>query len=71
MRFEPHEGRDFLAKLGESVKEIKHGGFELTFGAVKGDINNFLAQEFSEPLHWVQVGQIEGQKDLHEALASN
>ena len=34
VKFEPRAGREFLAKLGESVKEIEHGGFELAFGAV-------------------------------------
>ena len=55
VKFEPHAGREFLAKLGESVKEIEDGGFELAFGAVKGGIDNLLAQEFPEPLHQVQV----------------
>ena len=56
VKFEPHAGREFLAKLGESVKEIEHGGFELAFGAVKGGVDNFLAQEFLQPFNQVQVG---------------
>ena len=51
VKFEPHAGREFLAKLGESVKEIEHGGFELAFGAVKSGIDDFLAQEFPESVH--------------------
>ena len=34
VKFEPHAGREFGAKLGESVKESEDGGFELAFGAV-------------------------------------
>ena len=36
VKFEPHTGREFLAKLVESVKEIEDGGFKLALGAVKG-----------------------------------
>ena len=49
-----------MAKLGESVKEIEDGGFELAYGAVKGGVDDFLAQEFPEPLYQVQVGRIGG-----------
>ena len=58
MKFESHTGREFLAKLGESVKEIEDSGFELAFGAVKGGVDDFLAQELLEPFNQVQIGRI-------------
>ena len=56
VKFEPHAGREFLAKLGEPVKEIEDGRFELTFGAVKGSVDDFLAQKLPEPFNQVQIG---------------
>ena len=41
VKFEAHAGREFRAKLGESIKEIEDGGFELAFGAVKGGVYDF------------------------------
>ena len=68
VKFEAHAGREFGAKLGESVKEIEDGGFELALGAVKSRVDDFLAQKLPEALNQVQVGRIRGQEDLHEAL---
>ena len=60
VKFESRAGREFLAKLGESVKEIEHGGFELAFGAVSSraevpvvnqkERHSELAEE-SRPVH--------------------
>lgn len=68
MKFEPHTGREFGAKLVESVKEIEDGGFTLAFGAVKGGVDDFLAQKLPAAFNQVQVGRIRRQEDLHEAL---
>ncbi len=32
-----------MAKLGEPVKEVKHGRAERTFGAIEGGVDNLLA----------------------------
>ena len=55
MKFEAHAGREFLAKLGESVKEIENGRFELALGAVERGVDNLLAQGFPEALNQVQI----------------
>ena len=68
MKFEPHTGREFGAKLVESVKEIEDGGFKLALGAVKRGVDDFLAQKPPEAFNQVQVGRIRRQEDLHEAL---
>ena len=57
-----------LAKLGESIEEIKGGGFELAIDAVKSGVDNFLAQELQQALNQVQVGRIRRQKHLDQAL---
>ena len=56
VKFEPHTGREFGAKLVESVKEIEDGGFKLALGAVKGGVDNFLAQKLPEAFNQVQIG---------------
>ena len=68
VKFEPHTGREFMAKLGESVKEIEDGRFKRALGAVKGGINDFLAQKFPQTLDEVQIGRVRGQEDLHKGF---
>ena len=68
VKFEPHTGREFGAKLVESVKEIEDSGFKLALGAVKGGVDDFLAQKLPKAFNQVQVGRVRRQKDLHEAL---
>ena len=60
MKFEAHAGREFRAKLGESVKEIEDGRFELALGAVKGGVDDFLTQKFPQTLDEVQIGRVRG-----------
>ena len=55
MKFEAHAGREFLAKLEESIKEIGNRRFELALGAVERGVDSLLAQEFSEALNQVQI----------------
>ena len=43
-KFEPHAEREFIAKLGESIKKIEDGGFELAFGAVKVRWSDYAGQ---------------------------
>ena len=47
-KFEPPAGREFGAKLSESMKEGEDDRFKLVFCAVKGGIDNFLPQELPE-----------------------
>ena len=56
VKFEPHTGCEFLAKLGESVKEIEDGRFKLALGSVKGGVDDFLAQKLPAAFNQVQVG---------------
>ena len=56
VKVEPHTGREFGAKLVESVKEIEDSGFKLALGAVKGGVDDFLAQKLPAAFHQVQVG---------------
>ena len=48
VKFEPPAGREFGAKLSESVKEGENSRFKLAFRAVKGGVDNFLPQELPE-----------------------
>ena len=48
VKFEPPTGREFGAKLSESVKEGEDGRFKLAFRTVKGGVDNFLPQELPE-----------------------
>ncbi|AWM33980.1 hypothetical protein DDQ68_15000 [Hymenobacter nivis] len=56
MKFQAHPGREFWAKLGESVKEIEDGGFELALGTEEGRVDNLLAQKLPQALHQVEIG---------------
>jgi hypothetical protein len=53
-----------LPKLREPVEEVEDGRFELALGAVKGGVDNFLAQKLPQALNQVQIGRIRGQKGV-------
>ena len=55
MKFEPHAGHECRTKLGESVKEIEDGCFELALGAVKNGVDDFLTPEFPQTFNQVQI----------------
>ena len=68
VKFEPHTGREFGAKLVESVKAIENGGFKRTLGAVKSGVDDFLMQKFPQPLDEVQIKRVRRQEDLHKGF---
>ena len=57
-----------MPKLGEPVKEIQDGRFELALGAKERRVDNLLAQKLPPALNQVQVGRIGRQEDLHEVF---
>ena len=66
MKVEGEQGGAFSPELVESGEEAEHDLIELVFGAVKSCVDNFLAQEFSQALHQVQLGRTGRQEDLGE-----